>query len=238
MNKTWGIIVDTTLQGAHTALVNIDDDKTKLIQVSSCHDNYSSAAKLAVNVEKMLEIYDLTMNDVTHVLLANGPGTFTGIKIGLAFVSALSLANRDLKVITLSALEAFSKDKKVTNLSFIPATKTQGYAAYFDGEKSELFSVEIKDSELIFKREHSNDTLKIDDFDVKSMITLKPWANLEAIVVDDLETIELVKSTYQSLISLNNVVDWSEAKVKEDIEPRYLRRSAPEEKLIKEGKLS
>ena len=70
MNKTWGIIVDTTLQGAHTALVNIDDDKTKLIQVSSCHDNYSSAAKLAVNVEKMLEIYDLTMNDVTHVLLA------------------------------------------------------------------------------------------------------------------------------------------------------------------------
>ncbi len=238
MNNTWGIIVDTTLQGAHTALVNIDTDNSKLIQVSSCHDNYSSAAKLAVNVEKMLEIYDLSMSDISHVLLANGPGTFTGIKIGLSFVSALNLANRNLKVITLSSLESFSKDRKKSNLSFIPATKTQGYASYFDGEKSELFSVEIKDSELLFKRENTNDILGLDDFDTKTMITLKPWPNLQVVVSDELETMELVNSTYQSIISLHNVVDWSEAEVKEDIEPRYLRRSAPEEKLIKEGKLS
>ena len=238
MNKIWGIIVDTTLQGAHTALVNIDKEDSKLIQVNSCHDNYSSAAKLAVNVEKMLEIYDLNMSDISHVLLANGPGTFTGIKIGLSFVSALSVANKDLKVITLSSLEAFSIDRKKSNLSFIPATKTQGYAAYFDGKNSQLFSVEIKDSELVFKKENSSDVLRLNDFNTKTMITLKPWPNLQAVVLDELEVLELVNSTYQNIVSLNNVVDWSEARVKDDIEPRYLRRSAPEEKLIKEGKLS
>ena len=78
----------------------------------------------------------------------------------------------------------------------------------------------------------------MNDFNTKTMITLKPWPNLQAVVLDELEVLELVNSTYQNIVSLNNVVDWSEARVKDDIEPRYLRRSAPEEKLIKEGKLS
>ena len=71
MKKIWGIIVDTTLQGAHTALINIDKEDSKLIQVSSSRGKYSSATEVvSVNVKKMLEIYDLSMSDISHVLLA------------------------------------------------------------------------------------------------------------------------------------------------------------------------
>ena len=75
-------------------------------------------------------------------------------------------------------------------------------------------TVEIKDSELIFKKENSSDVLRLNDFNTKTMITLKPWPNLQAVVLDELEVLELVNSTYQNIVSLNNVVDWSEAGLK------------------------
>lgn len=238
MKKTWGLVVDTTLQGAHVALVSIEENKGRLVHVSSCHDTYSSAAKLAVSVEKMLEVYDLKMNDICSVLLANGPGTFTGIKIGLSFVSALMLADKNLKVMTHSGIQAYSEALEVKNLCFIPATKTQGYACHYDGENAQLYTVEINGSELVLREENSDQCFGLDSFDPETVVTLKPWSGLEQIFTERFKSIDLVNSTYQSIVSLNEVADWSRAACDLDIAPRYLRRSAPEEKLIKEGKLN
>ena len=65
---------------------------------------------------------------------------------------------------------------------------------------------------------------------------MKPWSGLEQIFTERFKSIDLLNSTYQSIM-LNEVADWSRAAYDLDIAPRYLRRSAPEEKLIKEGKL-
>ena len=34
MKKTWGLVVDTTLQGAHVALVSIEENKGRLVHVA------------------------------------------------------------------------------------------------------------------------------------------------------------------------------------------------------------
>ena len=61
MKNSWGLIVDTTIVGAQISLVKLDEENnSNIMHVSSCLDNQSSAAKLSVNVEKTLEIYDLS----------------------------------------------------------------------------------------------------------------------------------------------------------------------------------
>ena len=238
MKEAWGLIVDTTIVGAHLLLVKFKDENSPaVIHLSSCLDNRSSAAKLSVSVQKMLEIYDLEVKDLEKVIVANGPGTFTGIKIGLSFVAALSLANPDLKIMAVSGLEQYAKAEGKNSLCFLPATKSQGYASYFDGSTTRMFSVEIIDSCLHLKPEGSSESIDFKELSVDSIKTLKNWTQLSDL--SSLEVIEesVVFSTYKSLLAINEQADWSRASVGSEIEPRYLRRSAPEEKLIQEGKL-
>lgn len=81
------LCIDTTKPEAVICLNN--DGKTSCI---SLPDAKRHSEALLGEIENFLCENQLTINDVTHLGCVTGPGSFTGIRIGMATVKALSFA--------------------------------------------------------------------------------------------------------------------------------------------------
>ena len=53
----------------------------------------SHSSELAVNIKKMIDKYDVSISDLDFIIINIGPGSFTGLRIGLSFAKGLSLSN-------------------------------------------------------------------------------------------------------------------------------------------------
>lgn len=88
--------------------------------------------------EMFLEV-KLNPSDVDKIIVCNGPGSFTGIRIGVTIAKIMSWA-LNIPVITISSLEAMSAlnidDKLVVPI--IDARRNACYAAIYDNEKMVL----------------------------------------------------------------------------------------------------
>ena len=103
--------IDTTSNYLYTGIVK---DKSLLIEKKEClaHD----LSTFALNeVNKMFEEVNLTPNDMDKIIVVNGPGSFTGIRIGvtIAKIMAWSL---NKKITTISSLEAMSQSIETDKL--------------------------------------------------------------------------------------------------------------------------
>ena len=124
--------IDTTSSFLYTGVVK--DDKL-LCQLKECLGHDLSIYTLS-KVSKMFEDNHLTPNDIDKIIVVNGPGSFTGIRIGvsLAKIYAWSLKK---EIITISSLEAMSKSIKSDKLvvPIINARRDACYAAIYDNDK-------------------------------------------------------------------------------------------------------
>lgn len=87
-------------------------------------------------VKRMFDEVNLKPNDIDKIIIVNGPGSFTGIRIGvtLAKIFAYSL---NKKITIISSLEAMSKSIKTDKLivPLIDARREACYAAIYDNDK-------------------------------------------------------------------------------------------------------
>ena len=94
---------------------------------------------------------NLKATDIDKIIVVNGPGSFTGIRIGItiAKVFAWSL---NIPITTISALEAMSLSSK-TNMLHVPildARRGYVFGAIYDQDNSAIFSPKhIKLEELL-----------------------------------------------------------------------------------------
>lgn len=68
----------------------------------------SKAEELLVEIDAMLSRNGLTIRDVDHVAVSAGPGSFTGIRIGMATALGLK-AGLNIPMSSVSALEAIAR---------------------------------------------------------------------------------------------------------------------------------
>ncbi|MET0481364.1 MAG: tRNA (adenosine(37)-N6)-threonylcarbamoyltransferase complex dimerization subunit type 1 TsaB [Aestuariivirgaceae bacterium] len=83
--------LDTSLQACSAALY--DSAADRLIGRASEAMETGQAERVAVMVQELLAGASLDIRDLDRFAATCGPGTFTGIRIGLAFVRGLSLAS-------------------------------------------------------------------------------------------------------------------------------------------------
>ena len=72
------------------------------------------AEKLPVLINKILKNNNLTMNDFNSVAVSNGPGSFTGLRIGLSFAKALAFSNQ-LPIVPIPTLYSIANNLSLTN---------------------------------------------------------------------------------------------------------------------------
>jgi tRNA threonylcarbamoyladenosine biosynthesis protein TsaB len=109
--------------------------KGKLLIVKEDYDkNYSHAERLHVYIDDVLKQAKVSVNDVDAIAISKGPGSYTGLRIGVSSAKGLCFAlNKPL--ISIPTLESLAH--QVTNhdgviVSMLDARRLEVYAAIFD----------------------------------------------------------------------------------------------------------
>lgn len=137
--------IDTT---SNVAAVAVMDDEKCLGEMLLNHPKTHSQKMMPI-IESLLRELELEMTDLDGVAVSSGPGSFTGVRIGMATAKALGHAC-GLPVYTVSALEAMSYNVPVYNGLICPimdARRDQVYTAVFKLEDG-ILKRELEDSAL------------------------------------------------------------------------------------------
>ncbi len=106
----------------------------KVIALESSNTGLTHSQTLMPMVKSTLEKAEVTISDIDYIAVSNGPGSFTGIRIGVSLVKGLS-DPLNKKCVAVSTLEAIAKPLENTGViavSVMDARCNQVYCALFD----------------------------------------------------------------------------------------------------------
>lgn len=133
--------IDTSSMAASVAVI----EDNKLICEYTINTKKTHSQKLMPMIENMLGLSDLNVREIDAIAVCEGPGSFTGLRIGMATAKAIAHVN-DIPVIGVNSLEALAAnmnlcDKKIC--SILDAQRNQVYTGRYLYEGTKL--VEIKE---------------------------------------------------------------------------------------------
>ena len=131
---------ETSAKAASVALM----EKGRLLGESYQNTGLTHSQTLLVMAEDLLKACNLTAQDVEAVAVAAGPGSFTGVRIGVAAAKGFAWGG-ELPCYGVSTLEAMALNLGVYQgyvVSAMDARRSQVYTAIFHAEKGLLTRVE------------------------------------------------------------------------------------------------
>lgn len=143
-----------------TLAAAIGEDQTVLASDYGT-ENRNHAPYLMPMVHELLEKTNLKMKDIDRIGVTIGPGSFTGLRIGIATAKGFAdLLN--LPVVPICSLDALAMNYRNENKILVPildARKNQVYAAVYDNRKGKMKKIlnEIPISPLDDLSEHLKD---------------------------------------------------------------------------------
>ena len=131
---------ETSAKAASVALL----ENGKLLGESYQNTGLTHSQTLMVMAEDLLKACSFTAKDVEAVAVAAGPGSFTGVRIGVAAAKGFAWGG-ELPCYGVSTLEAMARNLGVYQGYVVPAMdarRSQVYTAIFRAEKGTLSRVE------------------------------------------------------------------------------------------------
>ena len=128
--------IDTSSMAASVAVI----EDNKLICEYTINTKKTHSQKLMPMIENMLGLSDLNVREIDAIAVCEGPGSFTGLRIGMATAKAIAHVN-DIPVIGVNSLEALAAnmnlcDKKIC--SILDAQRNQVYTGRYQYEGTKL----------------------------------------------------------------------------------------------------
>lgn len=139
------LAIDTTSNVATAAVV----DATKCLGEMTLNDSKTHSQKMMPIIDSLLTELNLEVKDLQGIAVSKGPGSFTGLRIGMATAKAMGHA-LDLPVYTVSALEGLAYNVPAFDGLICPvidARRDQVYAAIFRIRNGEIVRI-LEDSSL------------------------------------------------------------------------------------------
>lgn len=134
------LALDTTTGSGSVALL----ENARLVAEINAESGLTHSARLLRAVDHLLRQNGLDIKGLDGFAVAAGPGSFTGIRIGLSTVKAFAFASRK-PVAPISSLAALALKLRETQgrllCPFLDAKKGEVYAALFETEGSRLKQV-------------------------------------------------------------------------------------------------
>ena len=134
------LAVDTTTFAGSTALL----DGLKLLAEVNIDSSSTFSERLLPSINFLLETNQLNIRDVDAYAVAVGPGSFTGIRIGLSTIKSFAYASKKpvAPVSTLMALAFKLRHSQVRLVCpILDAKKKEVYAALFESGREKLKEV-------------------------------------------------------------------------------------------------
>lgn len=197
----------------HNLMVGIYEDDRELLLVSEINDNHLSERLLPL-IEKTVSSVNLDINDINNIVVANGPGSFTGVRIGVTVAKTLAYS-LGCPIHTVSELLVMSSGDYSTKyiVPLIDARRDAVYAAMYSDE-----GVTINDSYVLL-----SDLLD----KIKAKVLLDDVTFVSYEHFDDIK-LEIPKINLTEIIRKN----MNDAGILcHLVNPNYLKKTEAEEKL-------
>ncbi len=124
------LAIDTTAKVASAALV----EDGKILASFLCNNGNTHTENILPMIDDMLKKCKKSIDDIGLFALANGPGSFTGVRIGASTVKGLAFG-RNVPCVEVSTLEALARNLYPINAIICPvmdARRAQVYNALFE----------------------------------------------------------------------------------------------------------
>lgn len=148
--------IDTTTKIASVALKTDKDIIEKKVDNEITHSE-----KLLPLIDTLLKEKNLNINEIDKYIVLNGPGSFTGVRIGLATIKAFSMINKK-EILSISALDAIALST-YTNLNL----NNEKYILSLIDARNErvyycLYKIYENDNKIVIEKtiEASNDLIE------------------------------------------------------------------------------
>ncbi|MDY6916238.1 MAG: tRNA (adenosine(37)-N6)-threonylcarbamoyltransferase complex dimerization subunit type 1 TsaB [Candidatus Cloacimonadota bacterium] len=204
----------------------------KLTYMSFLDIKRTHSERLLPQIDFGLKQSNLQVANLDLLVLANGPGSFTGLRIGLATIKGLSLAN-EIPILPVNTLYMLAKNVQGTNraiMSFIDAKMNEIYAALYTPDFKEIIAPCNSEPENFLKKINrpiiavGNATLKYQNLMSKLNLDYK-IAPLQQNFHNSVCLLAIAKEQKFPKYDLDKI---------SSLEPYYLRRSQAE--IVKEKK--
>ena len=116
-----------------------------IVASRSINSGYSHAEKINLFVQEVVAQAGVTLKDLQAVAISNGPGSYTGLRIGISTAKGLCYA-LGIPLISVSTLDAMAqglnggKDQFIVPM--IDARRMEVYSAVYDSDKKRLSEAE------------------------------------------------------------------------------------------------
>lgn len=130
------LFIDTSLVNVSISIVK-DNKLLSLIQKSipNMHSVYTTKF-----VKDVLDEAGIDANQIDNIMVVNGPGSFTGVRIGVTVAKTYGyLINKDLTLISSLKCLALSSNYSDKVMCLIPANKYSYYVAIYDKEYNNVY---------------------------------------------------------------------------------------------------
>ncbi len=130
-------------------------ENDKLIKELNICNEKTHSEKFMPLIDELLKLTNTSLSEVGLIAVDNGPGSFTGIRIGIATIKAIS-EFKDIPIVSCSSLEGLAYNVKGFDYicSLIDARNNQVYAGIFDknyAQVSDYFADDVNNLIPIFK---------------------------------------------------------------------------------------
>ena len=216
---------DTTAITATCAIADIDDtglvDKYALFSVKN---RLTHSENLMPMVQSAFERFGCTMADIDKIAITTGPGSFTGVRIGVSTVKGLAMTS-NIPCAAVSTLEALAANVTccgdVIVCAVMDARRQQFYNALFDDK-----GLRLCDDRVITATELADELLATG----KQIILCGDGAILFKSLYPEVEqfTLASAASLFQNALSVAVCGSKKPIISSEQLQPVYLRPSQAE----------
>ena len=234
------LALDTT---ANTSTVAVLENES-LLGIYTVNTKNTHSETLLPMVKHLYETLRLTNEDIDAYAVSNGPGSFTGVRIGVALVKGIAFG-KNIPCVSVSTLDELAENLKGLDGIIVPcmdARRAQVYTATYKGEYGQLTKLTndraIAITELADELREYGDTpiyLSGDGYDVA-----KRGLSAAGIKTKDTPALLITENAYSIALIAKRKYDAGEYGSDLDIAPTYLRMPQAErerlERLAQENK--
>ena len=140
-------MVTILLDSSNTNLsVGIAKDNTLLDYIS--YEAWQRQSEyMIVELNKLLEKHNIKKEEITDVMVAKGPGSYTGVRIAITIAKTIAVA-LDAKLYAVSSLRV-QKDGTVPSICLINARSNRSYVGVYQGQDVILNDCIMKNDEVM-----------------------------------------------------------------------------------------
>jgi len=132
--------IDTSTKTASVSVVNFENETAKILAEITSNGNISHSENLMPMIDYTLKCAGVSLSDIDLFAASRGPGSFTGIRIGVATIKGLAFGSEINNCMGISSLYAlaynfYGSASDILILPVIDARRKQVYNAIFDDFK-------------------------------------------------------------------------------------------------------